>query len=114
MQSPIPTRRITRNPSKYGLENVLSCDKRSVLERKILQPDFFFCKEMQEELRYDGRMLIDECFFFLFEITGTENIFLVFFMRNNLTIQCWIGFIENLILFVTLLFFILNNIQDNI
>lgn len=27
---------------------------------------------------------------------------------------CNVGFIENLILFVTFLFFILNNIQDNI
>lgn len=55
-----------------------------------------------------GEYLIDECFFFFFfEI-------MVFFMRNNLAIPCWIGFIENVILFVTLLFVILNNIQDNI
>lgn len=55
VQSPIPSRGITRKPSKYGLENVLSRDKRSVLEWKILRV-FFFCKETQEELRYDGRM----------------------------------------------------------
>lgn len=114
VQSPIPTRRITRNPSKYGLENVLSCDKRSVLERKILQPDFFFVKKCKRSWGMMGECWSMNVFFFLFEITGTENIFLVFFMWNNLTIQYWIGFIENLILFVTLLFFILNNIQDNI
>lgn len=76
---------------------------------------FFFCKEMQEQLRYDGWANVDRWMFFFFFLNNWyENIFLVFFIRNNLTTQCWIGFIENLILLVTLLFVILNNIQDNI
>lgn len=58
---------------------------------------FFFVKKCK--LRYDGRILIDKYFFFL--NNWYENIFLVFFMWNNLTIR-WIGFIENLILFATL------------
>lgn len=75
----------------------------------------FFSKEMQEQLRYDGWANVDRWMFFFFFLNNWyENIFLVFFIRNNLTTQCWIGFIENLILLVTLLFVILNNIQDNI
>lgn len=77
---------------------------------------FFFVKKCKSSWgMMGGRMLIDECFsFFFFWNNWYENIFLVFFIRNNLTTQCWIGFIENLILLVTLLFVILNNIQDNI
>lgn len=115
VQSPIPSRGITRKPSKYGLENVLSRDKRSVLEWKILRV-FFFCKETQEELRYDGRMFDRWMFllFFFFWNNRKKTFFWYFSCEIIWPFDVRIGFIENVILFVTLLFVILNNVQDNI
>lgn len=64
-----------------------------------------------------GECLIDGCFFFFFFFFGNnrkKTFFWYFSCEIIWPFDVRIGFIENVILFVTLLFVILNNVQDNI